>query len=55
MIVSFGMLLASLAALLAFLLAFSFVRQPHVPANKTYHNPVLPHTEVAISLIRFDQ
>ena len=51
MIVPFCMLLPSLIVLLA----FSFVRQPHVPANKTYHNPVLPHTDVAISLIRFDQ
>ena len=54
MIVSFGMLLASLAALLAFL-AFFFVRQPHVPANKTYHNPVLYRIDVAISFTRFDQ
>ena len=55
MIVSFGMLLASLAALLAFLLAFSFVRQAHAAENKTYHNPVLPPTDVVISLTRFDQ
>ena len=51
MIVPSCMLLPSLVVLLA----FSFVRQAHAAENKTYHNPVLPPTDVVISLTRFDQ